>query len=75
MSVRVVLLQLKSLIGGEPLSQITSRGSMLQAPESCWRRCCRDDIGHGVISLPSYAGNGAAEATWSWRDAGVESCW
>jgi hypothetical protein len=33
MSVGVVLLQPESLIGGEPQSQIASRGSMLQAPE------------------------------------------
>jgi hypothetical protein len=25
--------------------------------------------------LLSYAGDGAAEATWLWRDVTVESCW
>jgi hypothetical protein len=25
--------------------------------------------------LPSHAGDGAAEVTWLWCDADVESCW
>jgi hypothetical protein len=54
MSVGVVLLQPESLIDGEPPSRIAGRGNMLQAPESCWRRCCRDDVGRGVMSLPSH---------------------
>jgi hypothetical protein len=38
--VGVVLLKPLSLIGGEHLSQITSRASTRQALESyCWRRC------------------------------------
>jgi hypothetical protein len=48
---------------------------MLQAPESCWRRCCRDDVGQCTTSLPSHVGGGADEATWSWRVVSAESCW
>ena len=50
--------------GGEPLSRIASRESMHQASESCWQRCCRDDVGRGMMSLLSHAGDGAAEVTW-----------
>jgi hypothetical protein len=74
MSVGVVLLQPESLIGDDPPSQIAGRGSMLQASESCWQRCCRDDVGRGMMSLLSHAGDGAAEVTWLWCDIGVESC-
>jgi hypothetical protein len=28
-----------------------------------------------VIMLPSHAGNGATEVTWSRRDVDVKSCW
>jgi hypothetical protein len=31
--------------------------------ESCWRWRYQGDVGHGVISLPSHAGDGTAEAT------------
>jgi hypothetical protein len=74
MSVGVVLLQAESLIGGEPLSQIAGRGSMLQAPESRWRRCCRDDIGRGVMSLPSHADDGVAEETWPRCNVCAKTC-
>jgi hypothetical protein len=30
---------------------------------------------HDAISVPSYASDDAAEATWSRRDVSVESCW
>jgi hypothetical protein len=32
---------------------------MCQAHESCELRRCRADVGSGVMSLPSYAGDGA----------------
>jgi hypothetical protein len=37
------------------------------AAESCWRWHCRNDVGHGAMSLPSHAGDNAAEATVSLR--------
>jgi hypothetical protein len=73
MSVGVVLLQVNILIGGEPPSWIAGQGSMLQAPESCWRWCYRDDVGCGVMSLPSHASDGAGEVTWPWRNVSAES--
>jgi hypothetical protein len=30
---------------------------------------------HGVMSMSSHAGNGAAEATWLWCDVDAESYW
>jgi hypothetical protein len=35
----------------------------------------RGDDGHGVMSLSSHVGGGAAEATWPWHDVVAESCW
>jgi hypothetical protein len=34
----------------------------------------RDDIDHDVISIPSHAGDDAAEGTCPWRDVDVELC-
>jgi hypothetical protein len=48
---------------------------MLQAPKSCWQRCCREDVGRDAMSLPSHASNGAVEVTWLWRNVDAESCW
>jgi hypothetical protein len=35
----------------------------------------RGDVDHDVISIPSHAGDGAAEGTCPWRDVDVELCW
>jgi hypothetical protein len=44
------------------------------SPESCWRRCCRDDVGLGAMLLPSHTGDGVVKMTWPRRDVGAESC-
>jgi hypothetical protein len=32
-------------------------------------------LGRGTMSVPSHAGDQAAEATWPRRDVDVKSCW
>jgi hypothetical protein len=59
----VILLKPPSLIGGDPPSQIISRGSM------------RDDVGRGVMSKPSQLGRGAILLLTHAGDTVVESCW
>jgi hypothetical protein len=34
------------------------------AAESYWRWRCRGDVGHGAMSLPSYASDDTADPRW-----------
>jgi hypothetical protein len=58
-------------LGGKPLSRIADRGSMRQAPESCWWWRCRTDMCSGVLLLSSHASDddGTTESTLpvAWR--------
>jgi hypothetical protein len=54
------------------------RGNLATTRCQCWVMLAialSRRLGHGMMYMPSFVGDGVVEATWPWHDVYAESCW